>query len=146
MNFNVKISSKVNENEWNDNLAKSNASTIYQSYNWQKLYREVFGSKPIFISITNKNGIVVGQLACLIHEKMLWEGTNPISKKIGNTLKLSTSLWWYQEFTSLRAGFLSGRTGTERSARNAVPTTAAASPIRISTSMVPRFTVEFYSS
>jgi ABC-type lipoprotein release transport system permease subunit len=43
MNFNVKISSEINENEWNDNLSKNTASTIYQTYNWQELYHEAFG-------------------------------------------------------------------------------------------------------
>jgi lipid II:glycine glycyltransferase (peptidoglycan interpeptide bridge formation enzyme) len=95
MNFNVKISSNISESEWNDNLSKNTASTIYQTYNWQELYHEAFGSKPVFITITNQDGTVVGQLACLIHEKMLWEDVNPLSKKIGNILKLGTSLWWY---------------------------------------------------
>ena len=95
MNFNVKISSKINENEWNDNLAQSTFSTVYQTYNWQKLYREAFGSKPVFITVTNDDGNVVGQLACLIHEKMEVSDTNPLSKKIGNLLGLGTSLWWY---------------------------------------------------
>jgi lipid II:glycine glycyltransferase (peptidoglycan interpeptide bridge formation enzyme) len=95
MTFNVNISSTINENEWNENLCKSSGSTIYQSYNWQKLYHESFDSKPIFITITNDDGIVVGQLACLIHKKMLWEGANTLSKKIGNLLELATSLWWY---------------------------------------------------
>jgi len=95
MNFIVRVSSKINESEWNDNLTKSTASTVYQSYNWQKLYQEAFGSKPVFITITNDTGNVVGQLACLIHKKMLWEGANALSKKIGNLLKLATSLWWY---------------------------------------------------
>ena len=95
MNFTVKISSEINENEWNDNLAKSNASTIYQSYNWQKLYQDTFGSKPIFITIIDDSGIVVGQLACLIHENMFREDMNILSKKIGSLFKLDISLWWY---------------------------------------------------
>ena len=95
MSLHVKISSEINENEWNEDLSKSTGSTVYQTYNWQKLYREVFGSKPIFITITNDSGIVVGQLACLIHEKMEVTDTNPLSKKIGNLLGLGTSLWWY---------------------------------------------------
>ena len=95
MNFNVKISSKINENEWNDNLAQSTFSTVYQTYNWQKLYHEAFGSKPVFITVTNDNGNVVGQLACLIHEKMLWEDANFLSKRIGRVFKLANSLWWY---------------------------------------------------
>jgi hypothetical protein len=95
MNFKVKISSNIDENEWNSHLSKNSASTIYQTFNWQRLYNEVFGSKPVFITITNKSGTVVGQLACLIHDKMLWEDTNPLFKKIGNILKLGNSLWWY---------------------------------------------------
>lgn len=95
MGFDVKISSEINESEWNDNLTKSNASTIYQNYHWQNLYREAFGSKPFFIYVINESGIVVGQLACLIHKKMLWEDTNYFSKKIGTSLKLGNSLWWY---------------------------------------------------
>lgn len=95
MNFTVKISTKINEKEWNNNLAQSSASTVYQTYNWQKLYHEAFNSKPIFIYVINNDGNIVGQLACLIHEKMLWEDANILSKKIGRALKLSTSLWWY---------------------------------------------------
>ena len=96
MTFEIHTSSTIDETEWNDNLCKNNASTIYQSYNWQKLYREAFGSKPIFITVTDTDGTVVGQLACLIHKKMLWEDANPLSKKLGNALNLGTSLWWYQ--------------------------------------------------
>ena len=95
MSLHVKISSEIDENEWNEDLSKSTGSTVYQTYNWQKLYREAFGSKPVFISITNENGIVGGQLACLIHEKMQVTDTNSLSKKIGNLLGLGTSLWWY---------------------------------------------------
>ena len=95
MQFDVKISSKISESEWNNALANSHGSTIYQTYSWQKLYHEAFGSKPVFITITNDTGTVVGQLACLIHKKMLWEGTNTLSRKVGNILKLSTELWWY---------------------------------------------------
>ena len=95
MAFNVTISDDINENEWNNNLAKSSGSTIYQSYNWHRLYREVFDSKPIFITVTDNEETVVGQLACLIHGKMFWENANPVSKKISNILKLGKSLWWY---------------------------------------------------
>ena len=95
MNFNVKISTEINEKEWNNNLAQSTTSTVYQTSNWQKLYHDAFGSKPIFITVINNDDIVVGQLACLIHEKMLWEDANPITKTLGNIFKLATSLWWY---------------------------------------------------
>ena len=95
MNFYVQISSEINENEWNDNLAKNSSSTIYQTYNWQKLYQNTFDSKPIFIRITDDSGTVVGQLACLIHENMFHEDLNIFSKKIGILLKSDISLWWY---------------------------------------------------
>ena len=95
MQFNVKISSKISESEWDDELAKNSSSTIYQTYSWQKLYHEAFGSKPVFITITNDIGTVVGQLACLIHKKMLWGVANPLSRTIGNKLELGIALWWY---------------------------------------------------
>ena len=95
MNFNIEISSEIDENEWNDNLAKNSHSTIYQTYNWQKLYQNTFDSKPIFIKITDDLGTIVGQLACLIHENMFHESLNIFSKKIGSLLKSDISLWWY---------------------------------------------------
>ena len=36
MSLHVKISSEINENEWNEDLSKSTGSTVYQTYNWQK--------------------------------------------------------------------------------------------------------------
>jgi hypothetical protein len=96
MTFNVNISSTTDEKEWNDNLSKSFDSTIYQTFNWQKLYQHSFGSKPFFITVSNDEGNVVGQLACLIHENMFWEDTNFIIKNIANYLSLGgASLWWY---------------------------------------------------
>jgi hypothetical protein len=95
MTFTVEISSKINENFWNDNLTKNTGSTIYQSYAWQKLYLESFDSKPVFVTVFNESKIVVGQLACLIHGKMLWENSNYLFKKIKNILKMGNSLWWY---------------------------------------------------
>jgi hypothetical protein len=95
MSFNVKISTVVDEDEWNDELKKNPGSTVYQNTIWQKLYHESFDSKPIFITVTNKLGNVVGQLACLIHKKMLWGESNALIRKIGNMLELGAQLWWY---------------------------------------------------
>lgn len=95
MTFNVNISSTIDEKEWNDNLSKSSDSTIYQTFNWQKLYQFSFGSKPFFITVSNNEGDVVGQLACLIHKTMFWEDRNFIIKNITNYLSLGASLWWY---------------------------------------------------
>ncbi|MEK9993442.1 MAG: GNAT family N-acetyltransferase [Hydrogenophilales bacterium] len=95
MTFTVEISYKINENFWNDNLSKNIGSTIYQSYNWQKLYHEAFDSKPVFVIVFNESKTVVGQLACLIHGKMLWENSNYLFKKIKDVLKMGNSLWWY---------------------------------------------------
>jgi hypothetical protein len=95
MSFNVKISTSVNEDEWNNELKKNPGSTIYQNTVWQKLYHESFNSKPVFITVTNKLGNVVGQLACLLHRKMLWDESNSLIRKIGNVLELGTQLWWY---------------------------------------------------
>lgn len=85
MSFNVKISTSVNEDEWNNELKKNPGSTIYQNTVWQKLYHESFNSKPVFITVTNKLGNVVGQLACLLHRKMLWDESNSLIRKIGRS-------------------------------------------------------------
>ena len=94
MKLEVKISTKIDANDWNNQLAKNPNSTIYQSFAWQKLYHDAFGSKPVFITVLN-DANVVGQLACLIHKKMLWGDANPLARKVGNKLELGTALWWY---------------------------------------------------
>lgn len=95
MSFNVKVSTVVDENEWNDELKKNPGSTIYQNTIWQKLYHKSFNSKPIFITVTNQFGNIVGQLACLIHKNMLWRESHILISKIGNKLELGIQLWWY---------------------------------------------------
>ena len=95
MSYKVEISNDVNEDEWNDSLTKNPSSMVYQTTSWQKLYRTVYGSKPVFITVRDQNKKIVGQLACLIHRKVFWQDANPLSKKIGNMLKLGTVLWWY---------------------------------------------------
>lgn len=94
MSLKVVISSDLEQKEWDDNLCLSKFSTIYQSYNWQKLYKTAFGSKPFFIIVKN-NDKIVGQLACLLHKKMLLQDANIFSKQIGNILNVASSLWWY---------------------------------------------------
>ena len=84
MSFNVKISSIVDEDHWNNELKKNTSSTIYQNTIWQKLYHKSFNSKPVFITVTNQFGNVVGQLACLIHKNMLWRESHILIRTIGN--------------------------------------------------------------
>ena len=95
MSYKVEISDNVDENEWNDNLINNPSSMVYQTTTWLKLYQITYGSKPIFITIRDQNKKIVGQLACLIHRKVFWQDANPLSKIIGNMLKLGTVLWWY---------------------------------------------------
>jgi hypothetical protein len=95
MSFRVKISTTVDENEWNNSLSKNLSSMIYQTTKWQELYESVYGSKPIFIIVRNQKNEIVGQLSCLIHRKVFWQDANPLSKFLGNKFKLGTVLWWY---------------------------------------------------
>ena len=90
MSFNLKVSTVVDEDVWNNELKKNSGSTIYQNIIWQKLYHESFNSKPVFITVTNQFEEVVGQLACLIHKKMLW-GESHTLISIGSLKHMSTN-------------------------------------------------------
>ena len=94
MNFNVEISSSVDETEWNNRLLKSNAASTYQTSNWARIYSESFDSKPVFIRVTDGTGETVAQLVALIHKKFLWAGTNIVSQFIGLKLNLQSLFTW----------------------------------------------------
>jgi len=95
MSFNVQISDHVDKNKWDDTLLQNKASLTYQVANWQKMFHEVYGSKPFFISVTNSSERIVGQLAGVIHHKWYWRDSNIISKQIGNRLDLGKVLHWF---------------------------------------------------
>ncbi len=93
MALEVNISSTTDENYWNENLQRSTSSTIYQVPSYSNVYKQVFDSKPIFITV-KKNNEVAGQLAILIHTKYYWKDANLISKTLGSKLNLSSMLRW----------------------------------------------------
>lgn len=96
MKFTTQIKTRIDEKEWDSLLLQNKASTVYQSYNWARLYQEVFGSKPLFIYVKNPTGKIVGQLLAFVHHEYYWIYANHFLKKIGSMLNLgSIILWWY---------------------------------------------------
>lgn len=93
MTLEVNISDNVDENYWNENLQRSIYSTIYQVPSYSNVYKQVFDSKPFFITV-KKNNQVAGQLAILIHTKYYWKDANIFSKTLGSKLNLSSILRW----------------------------------------------------
>ncbi|MGI0057392.1 MAG: hypothetical protein ACREAK_08485, partial [Nitrosarchaeum sp.] len=94
MNYNVEIYEEVDEDRWNTGLLQNKASTLYQSFNWIKLYQKNLGSKPFFISVKNSKDEIVGQLAAIIHSNAL-RNENIFAKKIGSKINLSSVLTWF---------------------------------------------------
>lgn len=95
MDLKVEIKNDVNQKEWDDMLLSNEASSSYQIYNFSRIYKEAYDSKPIFIYVKNASGKIVGQLLALIHNKRYWWDANVFTKTIGLTLNLHTSLNWF---------------------------------------------------
>lgn len=93
MNFEVKVSSTIDEKFWNQQLVKSNDSSIYQVSRYGRVYEDVFESKPFYI-VVESNGEVAGQLLAIIHTKYYWKDSNLISKSLGSKLNLNSVLRW----------------------------------------------------
>lgn len=94
-NLKSSISYEVDGNEWNNNLMRNPVSTVYQTSNWQEIYKRAYESKPFFVSVMNPNGKIVGQLGGVIHKKQFWEDTNSISSFFGRKFNLRTTLNWF---------------------------------------------------
>ena len=94
MNYSVQIDKQVDEKWWNSQLSQSKGATLYQSFNWLKVYQENIGSKPFFISVSSPNGSIVGQLAVLLHKNSL-RNENIVAKIIGSKINLSSVLTWF---------------------------------------------------
>ena len=94
MNFSVQVDKQIDEKLWNSQLSNSKGATLYQSFNWLKVYQENIGSTPFFISVLSPNGRIVGQLAVLLHKNSL-RNENIIAKTIGDTINLSSVLTWF---------------------------------------------------
>ena len=95
LNLKSKYSYEIDSNEWNNTLLQNKISTIYQTSNWQEIYKQVYDSKPVFITVTKSNGKILGQLGAVIHKKLFWQDTNIITSLIGSKLNLRTTLNWF---------------------------------------------------
>lgn len=94
-NLKSEIAYDVNSKQWNNELLKNSTSTVYQTSNWQNIYKQTYDSKPFFITISKPNGKLLSQLGGIIHKKLFWNNTNLISSYIGNKLNLRTTLNWF---------------------------------------------------
>ena len=92
MNFTVTIENQVNEDDWDASLIKSKHATAFQSANFFKPDQIANNSKPIFIKIFNQDEKLVGQLSCIINNKIKKSST--ISKFISNQLNLGSIIHW----------------------------------------------------
>ena len=63
MEYEVELSSEIDENWWNSELQKNKISSISQTTNWIKAYCAAPNAKPFFIRVYSKNGNLVAQLA-----------------------------------------------------------------------------------
>ncbi len=92
MTLSVEIKNTVGT-EWNENLLRCSYSTSFQTSQWCELYKISFQSKPFFITIKDESGIIVGQLATLLHKNFNWRDSN-LTKFFGKKMNLGTSLEW----------------------------------------------------
>lgn len=95
MNLKSEYSYEVDSKEWNNKLLQNKASTVYQTSNWQEIYKQAYDSKPIFITVMKSNGEILGQLGGIIHKKLFWQDANVFSSFIGDKLNLRTTLNWF---------------------------------------------------
>lgn len=95
LNLKSEYSYQVDSNEWDNTLLQNKISTVYQTNNWQEIYKQVYGSKPVFITVMESNGKILGQLAGVIHKKLFWQDANVITSFIGEKLNLRTTLNWF---------------------------------------------------
>ncbi|MBA4717695.1 MAG: hypothetical protein HRO68_00715 [Nitrosopumilus sp.] len=92
MSLSVEITNTVGS-EWNQKLLECEYSTSFQTSEWCELYKKSFESKPFFISIKDKSGNLVGQMATILHRNYNWRNAN-LTKFVGKKMKLGSSLEW----------------------------------------------------
>lgn len=95
MNFQVLVSDSVDQLKWDQALRQNKNSITYQAVNWQRMFFEVYGSKPFFIMVLDSNSKIVGQLAGIIHEKWYWRDANILFRHLGPLLRLGTVIHWF---------------------------------------------------
>ena len=95
MNFITDISYNVEENSWNQMLLSNPISTAFQNSDFFIPYQMAYNSKPVFISISNSSGKIVGQLSAIIHLTDYWLDLNIISRFFTSKLNLGSTLKWF---------------------------------------------------
>lgn len=94
MNFTTEISYEIENKVWDTALVSNQASTAYQISDFYKPYQLAYGSKPVFITVSNSTGEIVGQLAAVIHLTDYWLEPNIISRLISSKVNLGSTLSW----------------------------------------------------
>ena len=96
MLYSVDVSYSVDKDSWDSKLLENASSTIYQSYNWSEIYKNLYNSKPVFFIMKDEEGKVVAQLLSFIHSKYYWANSPLVIQKINSLLNLGSILfWWY---------------------------------------------------
>jgi hypothetical protein len=95
MTFIVDISYDVENFDWNDVLSTNKFSTAFQVSDWYKPHQLAFNSKPIFITVLNSTGKIVGQLSAVIHFRDYWIESNFLSRIINSKFNLGSTLRWF---------------------------------------------------
>ena len=95
MNFKSEISFQVENEAWDRALESNPASTAYQVSDYYQPYQLSYESKPVYISVTDPRGKIVGQLSAVIHTTDFWSEPNIISKLIGSKLDFGSTLSWF---------------------------------------------------
>ena len=69
-NLKSEIIYDIDYKEWNNDLLKNIASTVYQTSNWQEIYKRTYDLETIFIRISKPNDKLISQLSGIIHKKL----------------------------------------------------------------------------
>ena len=94
MSFKTEISFEIDKKDWDNALMLNEASTAYQISDFYEPYNLTYGSKPIFVSVYDSTGKIVGQLSAVIHLSDYWLEPNIISKIISSKINLGSTLSW----------------------------------------------------
>ena len=94
MDFKTEISSDIDKKNWDKLLKQNSAATASQMADCYLPHQLTYNSKPVFITISNPTGKVVGQLSTIIHFTDYGLKTNVISKMLNTKFKFGTVLRW----------------------------------------------------
>jgi len=94
MIFKTEIAYDVDENLWNRTLKLNPYSLASQTAQCYIPHKLTYNSKPVFITISNTSGKVVGQLSAVIHVVDYGIKTNIISNLINSKFNSNSSLRW----------------------------------------------------